>query len=218
MHKVFFVSLQSMEKIKNLLVDMGGVLINLNRPRCIASFEEIGVSSIRELITTTYLQEGLFLKIEEGSITPEEFRDGIRKLTSQTITDQQIEDAWIAMLADMPAAKLELLLALREKYNVMLLSNTNSIHWDFICRERFSYKGHMPDDYFHQCYLSYQLGLVKPFPEIFKYVIQDAGIRPEETLLIDDARPNCETAASLGFKTYMPEAGEDWSHLFNISL
>ena len=74
-----------MEKIKNLLVDMGGVLINLNRPRCIASFEEIGVSSIRELITTTYLQEGLFLKIEEGSITAEEFRDGIRKLTSQTL-------------------------------------------------------------------------------------------------------------------------------------
>lgn len=94
---------------------MGGVLINLNRPRCDVSFEEIGVSSIRELITTTYLQEGLFLKIEEGSITPEEFRDGIRKLTSQTITDQQIEDAWIAMLADMPAAKLELLLTLREK-------------------------------------------------------------------------------------------------------
>lgn len=72
------------------------------------------MSSIRELITTTYLQEGLF-EDRRGSITPEEFRDGIRKLTSQTITDQQIEDAWIAMLADMPAAKLELLLALREK-------------------------------------------------------------------------------------------------------
>lgn len=195
-------------------MDMGGVLINLNRPRCIALFEEIGVSAIRELITTTYLQEGLFLQIEEGSITPEEFRKGIRKMTLQTLTDQQIDEAWIAMLADMPPAKLELLLELRKKYNVMLLSNTNSIHWEWICRERFSYNGHVPSDFFEQCYLSFQLGFVKPFPEIFKYVIQDAGIRPEETLFIDDARPNCETAETLGFKTYMPAAGEDWSHLF----
>ena len=66
-----------MKNIKNLLIDMGGVLIDLDRPRCIASFENIGISDIRSLITTTYLQEGLFMKIEEGSITPDQFRDGI---------------------------------------------------------------------------------------------------------------------------------------------
>lgn len=208
-------SLRSMEHIKNLLIDMGGVLINLNRSRCIASFEALGISDIRKFITSTYLQEGVFRKIEEGSITPDEFRSGIKRLTSLDITDRQIDEAWIAMLADIPAAKLELLLELRKKYNVMLLSNTNAIHWDWICKERFSYKGHVPGDYFNRCYLSHQLGMVKPFPEIFRYVIQDASICPEETLFIDDAVPNCQTAASLGFKTYTPAAGEDWSHLFN---
>ena len=97
----------------------------------------------------------------------------------------------------------------------MLLSNTNAIHWDWICRNRFSWNGHTPSDYFHTCYLSYQLGMLKPYPDIFNHVVKDAGILPAETLLIDDAVPNCETAASLGFKTYTPKEFEDWSHLFS---
>ena len=204
-----------MKNIKNLLIDMGGVLIDLDRPRCIASFENIGISDIRSLITTTYLQEGLFMKIEEGSITPDQFRDGIRRISNQPLSDQQIDDAWISMLDHMPPARLELLLELRKKYNVMLLSNTNAIHWDWICRNRFSWNGHTPSDYFHTCYLSYQLGMLKPYPDIFNHVVKDAGILPAETLLIDDAVPNCETAASLGFKTYTPKEFEDWSHLFS---
>ena len=80
----------------------------------------------------------------------------------------------------------------------------------------FSYKGHHASDFFNHIYLSYRLHLLKPDAEIFEYVLQDANIRPEETLFIDDAIPNCRTAESLGFHTYTPQPREDWSHLFEF--
>ena len=98
----------------------------------------------------------------------------------------------------------------------MLLSNTNEIHWDWSEKTCFSYKGHHASDFFNHIYLSYRLHLLKPDAEIFEYVLQDADIRPEETLFIDDAVPNCRTSESLGFHTYTPQPREDWSHLFGI--
>ena len=205
-----------MEGIKNLVIDFGGVIINLTRNRCIEAFESLGVANIREQIVNNYQHKDLFMKIELGSITVAEFRDGIRHLTRQPLTDEQIDAAWIAMLDDVPDYKLDLLLDLRKRYNTMLLSNTNEIHWEWSDKTCFSYKGHHASDFFNHIYLSYRLHLLKPDAEIFEYVLQDADIRPEETLFIDDAVPNCRTAESLGFHTYTPQPREDWSHLFGI--
>jgi putative hydrolase of the HAD superfamily len=147
-------------------------------------------------------------------MTPAEFRDAIRLLTNRKVTNKQIDDAWILMLHDVPTYKLDLLLELKEKYNTLLLSNTNELHWGWSEKNVFSYKGHQAADFFNRIYLSHELHMVKPHAGIFEYVIKDARIIPEESLFIDDALPNCRTAASLGFHTYMPEAGEDWRHLF----
>lgn len=203
-----------MDGIKNLIIDFGGVLINLTRNRCIEAFEQLGVANIRESIFNDYQHKDLFMQLELGLITPEEFRDGIRHLTRQPLTDEQIDTAWIAMLDDVPAQKLELLLELRKHYNTLLLSNTNSIHWEWSECSCFRYKGHQVTDFFDKIYLSYELRMAKPDACIFEYVLNDASIKPEETLFIDDASVNCRTAESLGIRTYTPQAREDWSHLF----
>ena len=91
-----------MEGIKNLVIDFGGVIINLTRNRCIEAFESLGVANIREQIVNNYQHKDLFMKIELGSITVAEFREGIRHLTRQPLTDEQIDAAWIAMLDDVP--------------------------------------------------------------------------------------------------------------------
>ena len=91
-----------MEGIKNLVIDFGGVIINLTRNRCIEAFESLGVANIREQIVNNYQHKDLFMKIELGSITVAEFRDGIRHLTRQPLTDEQIDAAWIAMLDVFP--------------------------------------------------------------------------------------------------------------------
>ena len=154
------------------------------------------------------------MQIEMGTITSAEFRDGIRHLTQQRLTDEQIDAAWIAMLDDIPAYKLDLLMDLRSRYNTMLLSNTNEIHWQWAEKNSFAYKGHHAEDFFGKIYLSYELNMVKPNADIFEYVLKDAVINPEETLFLDDAVPNCRTAEALGIRTYTPQPQEDWSHLF----
>ena len=87
-----------MEGIKNLIIDLGGVLINLTRNRCIEAFENLGVENIREQITNNYQHKDLFERLELGTISVEQFRDDIRALSGKPLTDEQIDTAWIAML------------------------------------------------------------------------------------------------------------------------
>lgn len=200
-----------MDGIKNLIIDFGGVIINLTRNRCVEAFESFGIPDVRDCILNS---KDLFMQIEMGTISSAAFRDGIRHLTRQQLSDEQIDAAWIAMLADIPAYKLDLLRELRKKYNTLLLSNTNEIHWQWAERNSFAGQGHCAEDFFDKIYLSYELHMVKPNADIFEYVLKDAGINPEETLFLDDSVPNCRTAESLGIRTYTPEPREDWSHLF----
>ena len=186
-----------MKGIKNIIFDFGGVIINLTRNRCIEAFENLGVINVRDQLVNNYQHKDLFMQIEMGLITPAEFRNRIRLLTRHSLTDEQIDEAWIAMLDDIPIYKLELLLELRKQYNTILLSNTNAIHWKWAEQTFFSYKGHQVSDFFDRIYLSYQLHMEKPNTDIFEYVIETANIPPTETLFIDDAIPNCRTAETL---------------------
>lgn len=202
-----------MEGIKNIIFDFGGVIVNLARNRCIEAFEKLGVD-VRDKLTNNYQHKDLFMQLELGNMTPEAFCNGIRELSTKDLTDDQIYNAWITMLDDVADWKLDLLLDVHDRYNTMLLSNTNIIHWEWSTQHIFNYKGHHLSDFFSQTYLSYELHLIKPDIEIFEYVLTDSSINPKETLFIDDALVNCKAAESLGIRSYMPEPREDWSFLF----
>ena len=200
--------------IKNLLIDLGGVLINLDRQRCIENFQKLGLRNVEELLDISN-QDGILMQQEKGLITPAEFRNGVREMIGKVVSDKQIDAAWNSFLVDIPTHKLDLLLKLREKYVVYLLSNTNEIHWKWTCKNLFPYRTFKVEDYFEKTYLSFEMKMAKPEPEIFKAILDDAGIEPEETLFIDDSEINCKAAQNLGISTYTAKAGEDWSHLFN---
>ena len=165
-----------MEGIKNLIIDLGGVLINLTRNRCIEAFENLGVENIREQITNNYQHKDLFERLELGTISVEQFRDDIRALSGKPLTDEQIDTAWIAMLGDVPENKLRLLLELRERYNTMLLSNTNELHWKWSEDTYFSYQSLFSQDSFHKSYLSYEKYILKPNADIFDYVLKQSNL------------------------------------------
>ncbi len=203
-----------MEGIKNLLFDFGGVLINLDRTACRLAFERLGIDSIHRSAADEYRQKELLSQLESGNITAAAFRASIRRMTERELTDAEIDAAWIAMLADIPSYKLDFLLRLRHHYHVMLLSNTNSIHWQWAVQHSFRYQDHEVDDFFDRIYLSYEIHKQKPDVEIFKYVLDDSGIDAKATLFIDDALPNCKAAETLGFHTYCCPAGSDWTLLF----
>lgn len=199
--------------IKNIIFDFGGVLINLDRQRCINNFNKLGVSNIGNSIDL-FAQQGIFMLLEKGWITPAEFRNKIRELTCEPITDQHINDAWNSLLVDIPTYKLDMLLQLRKKARVFLLSNTNEIHWKWSCIHAFPYQTFCETDYFEQIFLSYKMRLAKPDIEIFEVVLKETGILPQETLFIDDSEANCRSAQSLGIITYHCKPDENWSFLF----
>ena len=199
--------------IKNLIVDFGGVLIDLDRQRCLENFRELGLPDVEHTLDL-YHQQDFFQQYERGLISSADFRNVIREKIGKDVDDARIDAAWNSFLVSIPTYKLDLLLALRKDYVVYLLSNTNEIHWKWSCEHAFPYETFRVEDYFEHIFLSYEMKMAKPDEEIFRKVLDDAGLDPKETFFIDDSEANCMTARSLGISTYVPKAGEDWSHLF----
>ena len=199
--------------IKNLIVDFGGVLIDLDRQRCLENFRELGLQDAEHTLDI-YHQQDFFQQYEKGLISSADFRNVIREKIGRDVADARIDAAWNSFLVSIPTYKLDLLLALRKDYVVYLLSNTNEIHWEWSCEHAFPYKAFRVEDYFEHIFLSYEMKMAKPDEEIFRKVLDDAGLDPKETFFIDDSEANCLTARSLGISTYTPKAGEDWGHLF----
>ena len=204
-----------MEGIKNIMFDLGGVLVNLNREACIEAYEKIGFTDIRSYLGD-YGQKGPFKELEEGNISVAEFYDQLRKLTNQA-PDEEIANAFKAFLVDFPISKLKMLRDLKQRgYKMLLLSNTNEILFPFICETFFRQEGYSIDSYFDQLFLSYEIGAIKPDPRVFQHVIEQGGINPEETLFIDDSEENLNSAAQVGFETYLALPYTEFSGIFKL--
>ena len=194
--------------IKNIIFDWGGVLIHLDKGRCTEAFRQLGVEVSDEL-TNPYGQRTDLANFERGTMSVDEFHETVRRVYAPHLTDEQIDRAWSALLLDIPTYKLDMLLELKQKYRLYLLSNTNAVHW-VEGRKRFDYRGYKAEDYFEQIFLSHEIHELKPSPEAFLKVAKLAGIKPEETLFIDDLEASCKSAEALGFHTYCPVANTDW--------
>lgn len=200
-------------KIKNVVFDLGGVLINLDFDNCLNAFRKAGFRDI-EKQACQFRGKDFFSQFELGEISPEEFRKAIRKEVSEALSDHEIDDMWNLMLLDIPREKLDLLLKLREHYMVYLLSNTNRIHWDYACEQMFCYRGFRVNDFFEDIFLSFEMHKAKPEKDIYEQMMKEANILPEETFFIDDSAINCQAAISLGIQSYHYHIGEDLSSLF----
>ncbi|MDO4163747.1 MAG: HAD family phosphatase [Bacteroides sp.] len=204
-------------RFKNIVFDFGGVLVDLNRPRCIDHFLRLGVTDIGSMLDACH-QQGIFHCLDEGTITTDEFHAEIRRRTAIPVTDDEIDAAWYTFLEGIPAYKLDALLELKEHYHVHLLSNVSDLHWQWSCKHLFSYQGHRVEDFFERIYLSYRLKMTKPNPAVFRTMLEDSGMVPEETLFIDDAPDNCRVARSFDITTYTPKAREDWRKVLKEEL
>jgi glucose-1-phosphatase len=203
-----------MSGITTVLFDFGGVLINIDRQVCLAEFAKIGVFNVEKMVSN-FTQSGLFLALENGDVSAAEFRTEIRNLSEKPISDKQIDYAWNSFLIDVPEYKLDMLFELRKKYRVLMLSNTNAIHFEQVAQREFSKKGLTINDYFDKCYLSYELGMAKPQEDIFNFVLLNENTNASQILFLDDGVQNIETAKRLGFATYLVKAHEDFRPIFN---
>jgi len=197
-----------MSEIKNVIFDLGGVLLNIDYNKTTDAFKELGFTDF-ESMYSMLKGNNIFDNLETGHISENDFYGYMLDAAKGSVTKDQVEEAWNAMLLDFRAESLGFLDELNKKYRVFLLSNTNIIHkraFDNILGSQTGLSS--LDEYFDKAYYSQQVGLRKPHAAIFEFVLKDAGILAGETFYIDDLYPNIETASSLGFRTHLLKPGE----------
>lgn len=197
--------------IKNIVFDLGGVIMTLDPAEALRRFKALGLSDAERYLDS-YTQSGIFGNLEEGKISAEDFRSKLSSLTGHELTFDECKHAWLGYRKDVPQRNLDLLKELRAKgYRLILLSNTNPFMMDWALSCEFDGKGSSLNDYFDALYLSYRLGIMKPAPDFFRQVLDNENILPEETLFVDDGPRNVEAAGKLGFMTMCPDNGSDWT-------
>jgi HAD superfamily hydrolase (TIGR01509 family) len=191
-----------MAQTKNIIFDLGGVLLDLDFQRTIDAFEKLGLENFENMFSQFKADE-LFEKLETGRLTETEFYEAVKNRTTKEITEAAIDDAWNALILDFRVESLALLEELAADYKLYLLSNTNSIHLKYF-KKLFTDQTGKPllDKYFNKAWYSNEVGLRKPGAEIFEFALKDEKLLATDTLFIDDTLINIETAQKLGFKTH----------------
>ena len=200
--------------IKNIIFDFGGVILNIDYQLSEKAFEELGFLDFKNFYSQA-AQKELFDSLEKGLITPEDFRNEVRKLIHRGISDSQIDNAWNAMLLDLPEERIKLLETLKTKYRIFLLSNTNEIHFDsFTSYIKNKFKRDDFSEVFEKAYVSHKVKMRKPDAEIFEHVLAESKLKKEETLFIDDSIQHIESANKIGINTIFLKKDETILNLF----
>jgi|JI71714BRNA_FD_contig_21_5533159_length_891_multi_6_in_0_out_0_1 FMN phosphatase YigB (HAD superfamily) len=187
--------------IKNIIFDLGGVFLNIDFSLTSKAFIDLGVLQFNEMFTQ-HFSNPLFELLETGKINEEEFYIAFRKESKTNLNNEQIKQAWNALLLDFPKERIDWLKSISKKYRIFLFSNTNQIHYEsFIEKFGMQHPGEDFNSLFIKAYYSQFLGLRKPYPESFQSILDEQGLLAEETLFIDDTLKNIEAAQQLGLQT-----------------
>ena len=190
-----------LEGIKSVIFDLGGVIYGVDYHKTINAFKAIGIDRFEEVYAKAG-QSDLFNDLEEGKISRAVFVERIKTLSGQDMISSQIFIAWNSMLLGFMPDALTCLKRLSGSYRLFLLSNTNEIHIQEI-ESRVGVE--VFSDFcalFEKVYLSHELGLRKPHPEVFTHIIEEQGLAASETLFIDDSFQHVEGAIKAGLRAY----------------
>ena len=175
--------------IKNIIFDLGNVLINFDFNRF---FAVCGYKPDER-----DLDEALpvLMKFDAGKISRIEFYKQMKKLFTFNLSQIQFEAAWCDNFWE-NSEMIEFARKISEKYSVFILSNTDEIHFPYIWQQ-------FPILHFFQnnLMLSYELGAVKPGRLIYERALEKFDLKPEECLFIDDKKINVEAANICGFQS-----------------
>ena len=201
-------------KIKNIIFDLGGVVLDIDETIVYKELEKLGISTSELAHSKEFID--IMSKFDTGIYTAPTFRKKAKALLGQEkMTDQRFDAIWNAMILDIPRERIEAIEKVKKHYKIFLMSNSNVIHYDLYVRDlqlRFGY--HEFDELFNKSYFSFAEHLEKPDPRFFELILDHEGLLPEETLFIDDTAENIKAAKSLGINTYHIRRDELVRNLF----
>ena len=190
-----------MQNTKNLIFDLGGVILNIDFKRTEEAFRLLGLENFSDHISQFKITD-FFQQYETGKIDDDEFVNGISKLMNKPVSSDKIIAAWNALLLDFPPDRIDLLKRLKSKHRTFLLSNTNSLHYKEFNKRLHTEQGVYLEDLFEKTYYSHTAKLRKPDAAIFELVLNENNLMPAETLFIDDTALNFTEAEKLGIQVY----------------
>lgn len=199
--------------IKNIIFDLGGVIINVDYARTVAAFNDLGVRNFSKVVAQ---KKQLFYDFEMGKIAAANFRKELSDALEISEDDEAFDKAWTAMLLEIPIAKLNFIRTLREKYEVYLFSNIDEIQLKGIfskCQKEHGFDNF--DAFFDKEYYSYRFKMRKPDLEAFLAILAENNLKAEETLFIDDSLYNVESARKAGLHAIHLGDNESIYELFN---
>lgn len=195
--------MSNLASIKNIIFDLGGVILDLNYQATIDAFVEIGIKDFSSLYSQKE-QKQIFDDFEIGKINSNQFISSIQSLTQNYISKDEIIAAWNAMLLEINTKKLDYLLSIKERFRIFLLSNTNEIHiskFEGVLAKKNELKKFY--DCFEKVHYSSRLSLRKPNVDCFKTVLEINNLNASETIFIDDSIQHIEGAKNCGIKGYL---------------
>jgi glucose-1-phosphatase len=199
--------------IKNLIFDLGNVIIDLDIERTWIQLKHWLVDDYALTLKNIQADTDIFIQYEIGKISEETFFETLRQTSDTPLSIRHLKEAWNAMLLSIPMHRLEMLSALKARYNVFLLSNTNKTHVDWVDGYLKVMHNMSIEDfntrYFHKPYYSHLIHLRKPNKNIYEYVLNDAQLIAAETLFIDDMPANTEGAKAVGINTLLLPIGDE---------
>lgn len=197
--------------VKNIMFDLGGVIMTIDQPSAVERFKEIGLKDADTRLDP-YTQSGIFGDLEEGKITDREFIRELSKLVGRELSYDECKYAWRGYTKEVPMRNIKVLDKLKSMgYRLILISNTNPFMMDWAMSSDFSGDGRPLSAFFDSMYMSYKMKVMKPNERMFSEIIRQEGINPEETLFVDDGPKNVSMGKALGLKTFCPKNGEDWT-------
>ncbi len=187
-------------KIKNLIFDLGGVILDIDPERTLNAFRDLGIKNIDSLYTLKK-QSGIFDEFDTGKTDLDTFRHNLRKASGKNFTDEEFNAAWCAMLVEFPPERIALLEVLKKQFRTFLFSNTNVLHHEVYTQMLKETTGHDSlSELFEKAYFSHTFGMRKPDVKVFERILEKNDLKAEQTLFLDDLEQNTDAAKAAGIK------------------
>lgn len=195
--------------IDSIIFDFGDVFINLDKPATLRELQKLGVQDIPAVLFECHD------RYEKGLISTSDFIAQVMAILPGHKAEDLVK-AWNAILLDLPQERIEFLKSLKKEagYRCFLLSNTNELHIQYCFDELGSDLMKEFFGLFDKVYLSYEVKMSKPDPNIFQKVIAENALLPNCALFVDDTLVHIESAKSVGLQTWHLQVGvEDITQL-----
>lgn len=190
--------------IKNLVFDLGNVLIEWNSEKILTSFEP--EKERQQILRQAIFDSGVWHQTDKGELSLKEACDEVLAQLDDSYHPavQNIFYNWYEVVEVYSGLQEQIGLWADQGYRIYILSTTCEIFY------RIEKAGLLPIYPLLSGYiLSSEVGIVKPEPEIYQKLLKKYGIEPTESVFIDDIQANLDTAAELGFETILAEKESD---------